>query len=91
VNCGGGKVSKAALIGALLSVGLLDPSPTVPGSATVARTGRWPLAVSRPHGSLGPWTCTNPRRELRFEMIRSQTEAYSPPAPRPVCLAVFRP
>jgi hypothetical protein len=86
VNRGQEKVSKAALFGTLLAVGLLDPAPSPP-SATAA-SPRAVLAATRP---AAPSSCTTPRRELRFEMIRSEAEAYSPPAPRPVCLAVYRP
>ena len=92
------RVSKAALIGALLAVGLLDPGPSSAprspermSSASLAQAEPPPLPVSAALGSSAPSSCTNPPRELRFEMIRTQAEAYSPPVARPVCLAVYRP
>jgi hypothetical protein len=103
VNFRKGKVSKAATL-VSLAAGLLVVAPSPPPllqqpslvlPAALARAVPPPLAMGlaaspsagRVHATS---TCTNVRRELRFEMITADSEPYPPTWRNPaVCLAVY--
>ena len=99
------KVSKAAWL-VPLSLGLLVPArspaplmqlPAAVAPAALAYAAPPPLAAELAAGfgrnsTHATATCTNVRRELRFEMIKVESKPY--PRPRgnaAICLAVYHP
>jgi hypothetical protein len=102
VNFRKGKVSKAATL-VSLAAGLLVVAPSPPLlqqpalvlPVALAPAMPPPLAIGLAAGASAGHvhatsTCTNARRELRFEMITADSDSYPPTWRNPaVCLAVY--
>ena len=83
-------VSKAALLAATVTVGLLVPGPTLLRSNGLARRLPQPGVLLQVARSSQP-KCGVPRRELRFEMLPADAEALPFASGPALCLAVYQP
>ena len=83
-------VSKAALLAATVTVGLLVPGPTLLRANGLARWLPQPASLLQVARSSQP-ECVVPRRELRFEMLPADAEALPFARGPALCLAVYQP
>ena len=83
-------VSKAALLAATVTVGLLVPGPTLLRANGLARWLPQPASLLQVARSSQP-ECVVPRRELRFEMLPADAEAPPFASGPALCMAVYQP
>ena len=83
-------VSKAALLAATATVGLLAPGPAVLSASWLARPMPQPVSLLQV-ARASQADCDVPRRELRFELLAADAEAVPYAAGPAWCVAVYRP
>jgi hypothetical protein len=83
-------VSKAALLAATVTVGLLAPAPAVLQANWLAPSNPRPASLLQVERG-DPAECSMPRQELRFEMLAADAKVQPYASGPALCMAVYQP